>query len=312
MIPRSIWIKLTASSLLLLLLFTTVPFSTAEIVATAPLGAIVASGSAKIGKTPAPTGTTVFPGDQVSTEEPTLINFISGSRIELTKAVANFDLREDVFVVQAEQGLFRFHFKEGDNVQFNAGTYRFDTVGSVGHSGEVGLNRNGEIAMNVIEGAFIVLNTANGTQSEVTPDSPFSVTELSGEGSLTRNGTLLTDRSQKLAPDQFKGKCIVVGAEAYPITGNTDTEISINGKWGMKSGSYPYKIVECTEEALIQAGASEESSKRAIVTSVFGVPPANPASHAARNAAIIAGVSGAIGLPLAINFLKGDEPSPTR
>lgn len=312
MANRPLWIKLPRNLLLLLLLLlVTASFSQAETVAAAPLGSIVASGYATIGNAAAPTGTTIFAGDQVTSKEPALIYFTSGSRIEMTKATANFSRHGKALVVQVDQGLLRFNFNKGEEVQIDAGEYRFTTVSNIGHTGELGLNRSGQIAMNVLDGTFKVLNTATGKQTEVSSNSPFEVMAQSGQGSVSRNGESLTDRSLILKPNELKGKCVVVRSKAYAIKGNSDTDIKINGTWDLKTGKYAYKVVECTEEAMIQAGASEKAAHEAALTSVFGVPPAPEGGHTVRNAAIIAGVGGAIGLPLAIKSLKGDEPSPS-
>ena len=298
-------------SLLLLLLLFTASFSPAEIAATAPLGTIVASGYATIGNAEATTGTTIFAGDQVTSKEPALISFISGSRIEMTKATAKFARNSNVLVMDVDQGLIRFNFKKGEGVQIKAGEYTFATAGDIGPAGELGLNHSGQIAMNILEGAFAVVNTATGMQTEVNSDNPFEMMGLSGRGHLSRNGNSISDLSLSLKSNELKGKCIVVDTSAHAIRGNDATEIIIIGTWDLGTGNYPYKVVECDEEEMIQAGASEEAANNAAVESVFGVPPVSSGSHTARNAAIIAGVGGGVGLPLAIISLRGDEPSPS-
>lgn len=311
MVYRPLWIKLPGSLLLTLLLLINASFSPAETVAAVPLGAIVASDYATIGNAEAPTGTTIFAGDQVRSKEPALIHFTSGSRIEMTKATANFNRHDTTLVVQIDQGLLRFNFNKGEEVQINAGEYRFTTSGNIGHAGELGLNRTGQIAMNVLDGTFMVLNTATGMQTEVNSNSPFVVMDQSGNGNLTKDGELLKDLSLSLNPNELKGKCIVVDKKAYAIEGNSAAEIIIIGTWDLKTGNYDYKVVECTNEAMIQAGASEKAANNAVVASTFGVPP-EPESHTVRNAAIIAGVGGGtVGLLLAIKYLKGEEPSPS-
>jgi hypothetical protein len=298
------------SLLLILILLFTVSFSPAEIVATAPLGTIVVSGYATIGDAEATTGTTIFAGDQVTSRDPALIHFISGSRIEMTKATAEFDRHDNALAVNVNRGLIRFSFNESEAVQINAGDYRFTSAGNIGPSGELGLNRSGQIVMNIVDGAFTVLNTVTGKQAEVNADSPFAVVDRSGKGSLSKDGQLLTDDLLALQPNELRGKCVVVDREAYAIKGNTATELTIIGTWDLSTGNYLYKVVECTEEAMIQAGASEKAAKDAVSASVFGVPPMHE-SHTVRNAAIVAGVGGAVGLTLAIKYLKGDEPSPS-
>jgi hypothetical protein len=298
-------------SLLLPLLLFTASFSPAEIAATAPLGTILASDDATIGNAAATAGTTIFAGDQLTSKEPALISFTNGSRIEMTKATAKFTRSSNTLVMDVDQGLIRFNFKKGEGVQIKAGEYTFATAGDIGPAGELGLNHSGQIAMNILEGAFAVVNTATGMQTEVNADNPFEVMDLSGRGSVSRNGDSLTDLSLSLKSNELKGKCIVVDTSAHVIKGNDATEIIISGTWDFETGNYPYKVVECTEKEMIQAGASKEAANNAAVESVFGVPPMPAESHTARNAAIIAGVGGGIALPLAINSLRGDEPSPS-
>jgi hypothetical protein len=298
-------------SLLLLLLLFTASFSPAEIAATAPLGTIVASGYATIGNATAITGTTIFAGDQVTSKEPALISFINGGRIEMTKATAKFTRNSNALVMDVDQGLIRFNFKKGEEVQINAGQYRFTTISGIGPSGELGLNRSGQIAMNVMEGAFAVLNTASGMQTEVNTDNPFAVLGVSGQGHLSRNGNSISDLSLSLKSDELKGKCIVVETSAHAIRGNSATRIRILGSWDLETGIYLYKVVECLEEEMIRAGASQEAANKAAAASVSDFPQVPAESHIIRDAAIIAGVDAAIIVPLVIKSLRGDEPSPT-
>jgi hypothetical protein len=295
-------------SLLLLLLLFTASFSPAE-VATAPLGTIVTSGDATIGNAAAITGTTVFTGDQVTSKEPALISFISGSRIEMTQATAKFTRNSNALVVDVDQGLIRFNFKKGEGVQINAGQYTFTTASNTGSSGELGLNHNGQIAMNVMNGTFAVLNTATGMQTEVDPDDPFAVLGMSGQGHLDMNGNSISDLSLSLESNELRGKCIVVEDSAHAVRGNSVTKIRIVGTWDLESGIYLYKVVECLEEEMIRAGASEQAANDAVAAS--GSLPPVPPSHLLRDAAIIAGVDAAIILPLTIKSLRGDQPSPT-
>src|SRR3974377_1333597 len=124
--------------LMLLTIVVTAPFSLAETFAAAPLGAIVTPGKVKVGGSVAPTGTTLFAGDQVSASEaPALIQFNGGSRVEMTKAAGTFSRKGNALVVQANQGLLRFNFKRGEEVQINAGRFQFTSVGNgTAHNGE--------------------------------------------------------------------------------------------------------------------------------------------------------------------------------
>jgi hypothetical protein len=296
-------------SLFLLLLLFTSSFSQAEIATAAPLGTIVASGYATIGNSAATTGTAIFAGDQVTSEEPALISFISGSRIEMTKATAKFTRNSDALVVDVDRGLIRFNFKKGEGVQINAGEYTFTTAGNSVSSGELGLNRSGQIAMNILDGAFAVLNTATGMQTEVDVDDPFAVLGQSGQGHLSRNGNSISDLSLSLLRDELRGKCIVVETSAHSINGNSVTKISIAGNWDLETGIYLYKVVECNKDEMIRAGASEQAANDAAATSVSLPPP--PPSHIVRDAAFIAGIDAAIIMPLVIKSMRGDEPSPS-
>ena len=83
----------------------------------------------------------------------------------------------------------------------------------------------------------------------------------------------------------------------------------INGNWGLRTDEYTYQVVACTEEAMVQAGASREAARNAVVTSVFGVQPTPQQSHTARNAAILAGIGGGVVIPVAIKAMGNDEKS---
>lgn len=308
---RPAWMKLTGILISVPLLFVAAPFSMAEAVSTGPLGSIVSTGSAVIGSSAAPTGTTIFPGDRIASESPALINLKSGSRIEITKATAHFDRNGDALLLQMDEGLLRFSFKKGEEVQIKAGDYRFTAVGDSGHTGELGMNRRGQIAMNVMEGSFKVMNTANGSRTEASVGTPFAVMDQTGRGQISSKGQTVEDTFLSLGPDELKGQCIVAGSEAYAISGNTENTITVNGSWKLKTGEYTYQVVECTEEAMMQAGASREAAKAAVVTSVFGVSPAEGGSHTARNVAIVAGVGAGVAIPLAILATRKDEKSPS-
>jgi hypothetical protein len=155
------------------------PFPLAKTVAAIPIGTLVTAGSATIGNTAAPTGTTVFTGDTVTSAQPALINFASGSRIEMTKAAANFAREGKTLIVEASQGLLRFNFLAGAQVKLDAGAYRFTTVGNSSHVGELGLNRSGQIVMTVTEGTLQAVNNTTGVTTEVSPDNPLVATAQS-------------------------------------------------------------------------------------------------------------------------------------
>jgi hypothetical protein len=285
-----------------------VPFTLAESTAATPLGTVVSTGSVTIGKSAAPTGTTVFAGDQVASTQPALINFSSGSRIEMTKAAATFARQGSTLVVQASQGLMRFNFKKGEDVQINAGDFRFTGGASSNRIGELGLNRSGQVVLTLTEGSFAALNTANGARAEVRPSAPLMALNQSGNGSLVKNGKKITDAEKKLQANELKGKCIVSGDEAYQINGNTATVISIKGAWKKETGTYDYIISDCNKEALIGLGASAASASAAATTVVAGSAAAAGAAAGVGGsvaggtaAAVVAGVAGAAGAGIGIN-----------
>jgi hypothetical protein len=259
-----------------------------------------------VGNSVAPTGTTVFPGDRIVTSEPALINFSNGSRIEMTKAAATFSRQGNTLVVAANRGLLRFNFLKGEEVQINAGRYSFTSVGKdSAHVGELGLNRNGQVVLTAAEGVFTCLNTASGEVAEVLPNGSFVATELSGQGTVTKGGKTLTDSTKSYQTDELKGKCLVAGGEAYTITGNTATVITVKGSWKVNSGSYEYKITDCTKDALIAAGATAGAAAGA-ATAAAAAAAAGAAAGAAvgistaTTLAIVAGVAGAVGLGVGI------------
>jgi hypothetical protein len=171
MTRRTIAVRTLAVALSFMAIIMTVPFSPAEVVA-ASLGSVVTATSVTVGNTVAPTGTTIFAGDRLATDGPALLNLKGGSRIEMTKAAATFDRQSNVLVVRANEGLLRFNFVKGENVQINAGKYTFTSANSSAHVGELGLNSKGEVILQVKEGAFTTLNNATGARSEVSTGNP--------------------------------------------------------------------------------------------------------------------------------------------
>jgi hypothetical protein len=181
MVQRAISMRALAVALSFLAVIMTVPFSPAEALSAFPLGAVVTPGNVTVGNTAAPTGTTIFAGDRVASDGSALINLNSGSRIEMTKAAATFDRQGNTLVVQAKEGLLRFNFIKGEKVQINAGKYAFASANDSAHVGELGLDRNGQIVMNVTEGVFTTLNTATGVRSEASPNRPVVMMDQAGK-----------------------------------------------------------------------------------------------------------------------------------
>src|SRR5213083_1702081 len=192
---RSLYTRVIACLLAFLTLFVTAPFSPAEAVAGIPLGSMVAPDRATVGTLPAPTGTTIFAGDRVVTNEtPALINFSGGGGIELTRAAASFTRDGQALVIAATNGLLRFNFKKGEAVKIEAGHYRFTSAGNgTAHVGELGLNQSGQIAMSLSEGVFSAVDLSKGERSEVTPGAPLVALDITGRGNLTRAGKTITD-----------------------------------------------------------------------------------------------------------------------
>ena len=172
MVHRTMQAKALALIVSILTIIVTTPFGIAGTAAAVPLGTVVTNGSVTIGKSVAPTGTTLFAGDQVTSEQPALINFSSGSRIEMTKAAATFVREGSTLVVEASQGLMRFSFNKGEEVRINAGSFQFAGGANSNRIGELGLNKSGEVVLTLAEGSFAALNTANGARTEVNPGSP--------------------------------------------------------------------------------------------------------------------------------------------
>jgi hypothetical protein len=170
MVYRSVAIRVLALVVCLLTIAFGTQFSAAETVVASPLGTIVTQGSVIVGNTSAPTGTTIFAGDKVTSNQPALISFNSGSRIEMTKAAATFSRQGKVLVVNADQGLIRFNFVKGESVQINAGKFRITGTSESGYIGELGLNAKGQLVMTVTEGVFTALNTETGEQTKVEPE----------------------------------------------------------------------------------------------------------------------------------------------
>jgi hypothetical protein len=297
MVHRPVRRKALAVLLSALTMIMTAPVSPAETIATAsPLGRIVTPGSAIVGKTAVPTGTTIFAGDKVSSTQPALINFESGSRIEMTKAAATFSRQGRTLVVQASQGLIRFNFLKGEDVQLNAGMYRFSTLGGANHVGELGLNRKGQLVMTMREGSVAAVNSVTGARTEVSPSAPFYATDQGGTGAIAKGGKSLIDETKTFQADEFAGKCVVGATEAYRILGNTANVVSIEGAWGLETGNYGYSIVACTKEAMMAAGASEASAKAA-AAAAGGVA----GSGGGVTAAVLAGVVGSVGLGIGVH-----------
>ncbi len=181
MVQRPLHVRALAITLCLLTVIVTAPFSAAETVAASPLGTIVTNGNVTVGNLNAPTGTTIFTGDKVTSVQPTLINFSGGSRIEMTKSAATFSRQGNTVVVQADEGLLRFNFKKGESVQINAGKFQFTGGSETERVGELGLNRNGLLVMTMTKGSFNALNIETGENLKVNSSASLNAVPAQGQ-----------------------------------------------------------------------------------------------------------------------------------
>ncbi|MGA2263950.1 MAG: hypothetical protein ABSH28_21270 [Acidobacteriota bacterium] len=187
MVKTSAIRRILAVVLSLFALIATVPFSLAEVITATPLGVIVTPGTVTVGRNVAPTGTTIFSGDKISTSgKPALINFSSGSRIEMTQATATFSRVGKALVVTADKGLLRLHFLKGEEVEIRAGNYTFTALGTdSAHSAELGLNGKGDVVLTPTEGIFSSLNKATGARTEVSPDRPLVAVDQAAKSGMS-------------------------------------------------------------------------------------------------------------------------------
>ena len=317
MIQRSTTSKALALVLAALTVLATSPFSVTETFAASPLGSLVTTGRVRVGSASAPTGTTIFSGDRIEAEEaPALVNLSSGSRMQLAKAAVTLSRRGDTLVLDATRGLVRFNIKKGEQLQINAGRYSFTSAAGGAHVGELGLNQNGQIVLAVSEGLLAGSDTAKGERIEITPEHPMMMLDQSGQGSLTRGGKTLTDTSKNWQPNEHRGKCVVAGGEAYHIDGNTANTLTVRGAWKLTTGSYDYKITDCTRDALIAAGATAGAASAAATGAAAGAAAAGAAAGAAGGVSaatvgiVAAAVAGAVGIGLGIReAVSEDSPS---
>lgn len=317
---RSLFTRATAVLLASFILTVTAPFSPAETLATSPLGAMTTSGKVTVGTSVASTGTTIFSGDRVVTHEaPALINFSSGSRVEMTKAAATFTRQGGVLAVQASNGLLRFNFEKGENVNIKAGKYSFSSVGNgTAHAGELGLNKNGQVVMALNKGIFAAHDTVTGERTEITPNTPLVMLDQSGQGSVSKGGKTLSDASKSWQMNELKGKCVVSGGEAYVIAGNTGNTLTIKGSWKLNAGSHDYTVTDCTKAALVAAGATAAAAGAAASAGGAAAAGAAAAGAGAAGAAtgatvaiVAAVVAGAVGAGIAIKEATSGDKSPS-
>jgi hypothetical protein len=219
MAHSSVQTKALAIALSLLTIIATVPFTLAETVAASPLGTIASNGSVTVGNAIAPTGTTFFAGDKVTSVQPALINFETGSRIEMTKAAAAFNRQGKTIVVQADQGLLRFNFIKGESIQINAGKFQFIGGDDSARIGELGLDGKGQMVMTMTAGRFDAVNTETGARLEVSPTKPLNVT-TQGSAAAAGVGAAATTSTVSVAAAVIAGvgAGVVVGVGVKEAT----------------------------------------------------------------------------------------------
>jgi len=307
--------KTLAVAVSILTIFVTIPFSVAETVAASALGVVVTQGTVTVGNSVAPTGTTVFAGDRIAaTDHPALISLNSGGRIELTKAVTTLSREGNTLIVQPVEGLLRFNFVKGEEVRINTGRYNFTAVGKdSAHTGELGLNRNGQVVLSLTEGSFASVDTMNGQQTEVSPNKPLQIIVLQGKGTVAKDGKTLTDPSKSYALNALDQKCIVAEKEAHPIASNNATVITIKGSWKLNSGVHDYKVTDCSKDALIAAGVPANAAGAAAGAAAGGAAAGGGVATGMSTAAIV-GIAGgaAAGLGVGIGVYESTKSPSSR
>lgn len=239
--------------------------SFAEGSGSSPIGKLATSGRVSIDGTSAPTGTVVFSGDRIATQEfPALISFLKGSSVVLTQGTtASFSRSGKALMIIAEKGVLGFNFLAGEDVSIQAGTCKFTaSARDQAITGELALSSRGEAEMSVSSGNFSVSNTATGVRSEVSPSSGEVPAQLwFGIGNLAKGRNTLSDPSKKWEADELKGMILEVSGEQHKIRSNTATTITIEGVWALATGAYDYGI---------EKGGVSTGAKVAIAAAVGG------------------------------------------
>ena len=240
-------------SLLAISMISTVSF--AEGSDSSPIGKLATSGRVSIDGTSAPTGTVVFSGDRIATQEfPALISFLKGSSVVMTQGTtASFSRSGKALTIIAGKGVLGFNFLAGEDVIIQAGTYKFTASGlDQAITGELALSSKGEAEMSVSSGNFSVSNTATGDRSQVSPSSGQVPAQLwFGKGDLTKGRNTFSNPSVKWEADELKGMILEVRGEKHKILSNTATTVTIEGVWALATGAYDYVI----EKGGISTGA---------------------------------------------------------
>jgi hypothetical protein len=211
------------------------------------LGTLVTKGEVRVGSSVAPSGTTIFDGDRVSSlRDAALIRLDTGGTIEMVNAVAALSARGTQLVVKPERGLIRFSVEAGRRIDFHAGRYRFASSGrSERRVGELGLDGRGRIAMILTSGSFALSREDGAAEAMVRPGVPVVVMNQFGRGSVVLNGRSLTDRSAQWRPGELRAQCVNIEGLVRRIVENTRYELTIEGSWTIPTGVYDYVIADC-------------------------------------------------------------------
>jgi hypothetical protein len=173
-------VRTMAVAVSLAIMVMSVPFSPAETFARTSVGVIMTPGTVRVGNIQAPTGTTVFAGDRIATTDPAIISLKDGSRIEMTKAVTTLSSEGKTIVMKPVEGLYRFNFAKGENVQIQAGRYNLTATGTNSAiTGELGLNQKGEVILAMKQGSFTSVDRVSGIKTVIAPGNPLIAANLS-------------------------------------------------------------------------------------------------------------------------------------
>jgi hypothetical protein len=220
----------------------------------------------------APTGTAVFSGDSVSTQEsPALIAFREGSSVVLAqRAAAMFSQTGKRLVVRANEGTIGFNFIPGEDVSLQAGAYQFvASARDCVNAGELALGADGRVVMSLTSGSFSAIDTTTGARLEISPASaPEPLPQQAAKGNLTKGGNTFTDPAAKWTTDSLKGRTITVSGETHRIVSNTFMTIRIEGTWRLNTGTYGYSI-GAAAAAGAAAGAGLSAGARAAIVTAF-------------------------------------------
>lgn len=213
MARKSLRIRIPALGLSLAIVAATSPFSFAQAMSASPLGSLITAGNVAIGNVSAPTGTMIFNGDKVSSNQTSAIQFNSGSRIAMARAAATFDRDGEMLVVKADKGLLSFNFAEGESVRIEAAGFVFTGNGENAVAGELAVNQAGQLVMNVSEGVLMALNTATSARTMVTAQSNVDNTPQVTGGTVVHSGLSGAEKAALVAG--IAGAGVIIGIGVY-------------------------------------------------------------------------------------------------